>query len=66
MLIVSVELVYFHCSRALVRSKLWDPAQHIACSEMPSAGAMIAAISEEFDAAAYDRELPERVKKSLY
>jgi hypothetical protein len=65
-LIVSVESVYFHCSRALVRSKLWDPAQHIARGEMPSAGTMIAAISEEFDAAAYDRESPERVKKSLY
>jgi len=65
-LIVSVESVYFHCSRALVRSKLWDPAQHIARGEMPSAGTMIAATSEEFDAAAYDRELPERVKKSLY
>jgi PPOX class probable FMN-dependent enzyme len=65
-LIVSIEAVYFHCSKALVRSKLWDPAQHIARGEMPSAGAMIAAVSEEFDAAAYDRELPERVKKSLY
>ena len=64
-LIVSIEAVYFHCSKALVRSKLWDPAQHVARG-MPSAGAMIAAISEEFDAAAYDRELPERLKQSLY
>lgn len=65
-LLVHVEAAYFHCARALVRSKLWDPSLHRAKESMPSAGDMIAAISEGFDGKAYDRELPERVKKSLY
>jgi PPOX class probable FMN-dependent enzyme len=65
-LLVSVQAVYFHCARALVRSKLWDPAQHLPRGAMPSAGDMISAICEGFDGENYDRELPERVKKSLY
>lgn len=65
-LIVSVEAVYFHCSRAFVRAKLWDPAQHLPRGSMPSAGDMISAICDGFDAEKYDRELPERVKKTLY
>ncbi len=65
-LVVSVEAVYFHCARALVRSKLWDASLHRSRDSMPSAGDMISAISDGFDGKAYDRELPERVKKSLY
>ena len=65
-LIVSVESVYFHCSRALVRSKLWDSSRFVARNALPSAGAMIAAVSEGFDNEAYDREAPERIKQSLY
>ena len=65
-LIVSVAAVYFHCSNALVRSKLWDPERFVARGAVPSAGAMIAAVSDGFDAETYDPEAPERVKKSLY
>lgn len=63
---IDVDAVYFHCSKALVRSKLWDPAQHVERSLLPSAGEMIKSIRDDFDAVAYDRELPERLKKSLY
>jgi PPOX class probable FMN-dependent enzyme len=65
-LVVSVDRVYFHCSKALVRSRLWDPSQHVPRETLPSAGDMIAAVSEDFDGKAYDSELPERVKGSLY
>jgi uncharacterized protein len=65
-LIVAVEAVYFHCSKALVRSQLWNPAHFVARDALPSAGKMLAAVSEGFDAETYDREAPERVKKSLY
>src|SRR6185437_9523859 len=37
-LLIDVDSVYFHCSKALVRSKLWDPAQHVERSRLPSAG----------------------------
>jgi hypothetical protein len=62
---IDVDAVYFHCSKALVRSKLWDPAQHVERSLLPSAGEMIKSIRDDFDAVAYDRELPERLKTGL-
>jgi PPOX class probable FMN-dependent enzyme len=66
-LLIDIESVYFHCSKALVRSKLWDPARHVERSRLPSAGAILRRVSgADFDAAAYDRELPERVRTTLY
>jgi PPOX class probable FMN-dependent enzyme len=66
-LLIDVDSVYFHCSKALVRSKLWDPARHVERSRLPSAGEILRRVSgAEFDAAAYDRELPERVRTTLY
>lgn len=65
-LLVSVEAAYFHCSKALVRSQLWDPAKHLPRGALPSAGDMIAAVSQDFDAASYDREAPARINNLLY
>jgi PPOX class probable FMN-dependent enzyme len=66
-LLIDIDSVYFHCSKALVRSKLWDPARHVERSRLPSAGAILRRVSgADFDAAAYDRERPERVRTTLY
>jgi PPOX class probable FMN-dependent enzyme len=66
-IVVRVESVYFHCSKALVRSDLWNPDKHIPRSSLPSAGQIFEHISGgTFDAKTYDRELPGRVKASLY
>ena len=66
-LIVDVDTVYFHCSKALVRSKLWDPAHHVERSRLPSAGEMHRRINgASFDVAQYDREQVERLRTSLY
>lgn len=66
-IMVTIEAVYFHCSKALIRSKLWDPATQIERSALPSAGDILKCITDgEFDGAAYDREYPERVKATLY
>ncbi|RAS23821.1 pyridoxamine 5'-phosphate oxidase family protein [Paraburkholderia bryophila] len=66
-LLIDVDTVYFHCSKALVRSKLWDPARHVERSRLPSAGEIHRRINgASFDAATYDRELDERVRTTLY
>jgi uncharacterized protein len=66
-IIVKIEAAYFHCSKALVRSKLWDPGQQVERASFPSPGAMLQRLSKGgFDADTYDRELPARVKASLY
>lgn len=66
-LIVTVEAVYFQCSRALVRADLWNPAKHVARGTLPSAGDILSALSRRrIDGGAYDRALPERIRSSLY
>lgn len=70
-LVIDVESVYFHCSKAIVRSKLWDASQHVERSALPSAGAMLKRVNAEhygetFDADLYEANLAERVKATLY
>ncbi len=66
-IVVHVDTVFFQCSRAIWRSKLWDPAQHIERSALPSLGTMIEDISQaRIDRATYDNGLYERLKGALY
>jgi PPOX class probable FMN-dependent enzyme len=66
-IVVRVDSVFFQCSRALWRSKLWDPAQHIERSNLPSLGTMIEDISQaRIKAEKYDNGLYERLKTELY
>ncbi|MGK3208365.1 MSMEG_1061 family FMN-dependent PPOX-type flavoprotein [Amycolatopsis sp. MEPSY49] len=41
-IIVEVAESYLHCGRALLRSRLWDPASQALAAEMPSAGEIAA------------------------
>ena len=66
-LVIHIDTVFFQCSRALLRSELWNPARHVARSSLPSPGQMLAATSEaRIDGEAYDRAQPERLKTTLY
>jgi PPOX class probable FMN-dependent enzyme len=66
-IVVSVDSVYFQCARAVIRAGLWDAAQHVDRKSLPSMGEIIAALeSDPFDAKAYDAELPDRQKRTLY
>jgi PPOX class probable FMN-dependent enzyme len=66
-LVITVEEVFFQCSRAILRSRLWDPAFHVVRGSLPSAGAILEALSDaEIDGAKYDSDLPERIKKTMY
>jgi PPOX class probable FMN-dependent enzyme len=66
-LVVTVERVYFQCSKALVRSKLWDASRQIPRSALPSTGTIIQTLSNgAVDGAAYDRELPIRIPQQLW
>ncbi|WP_310610865.1 MSMEG_1061 family FMN-dependent PPOX-type flavoprotein [Limnohabitans sp.] len=38
---VSVDSVYLHCAKALMRSKLWDQAHQVERSQMPTMGEML-------------------------
>jgi PPOX class probable FMN-dependent enzyme len=66
-LVVRVDTVYFQCARAIHRSKLWQPPAPDAAARVPSAGAILAALTDgAFDGARYDAELPARLKDTLY
>lgn len=60
-IIVAVEEAYTQCSKALIRSDLWNPERHVARSELPSSGEIMRAVADPaFDAERYDRERADR------
>ncbi len=66
-LVIAVETVYFQCARAIQRSGLWSPAPQRASLGLPTAGAILAALTDAaIDGDKYDRELPERQRNTLY
>jgi len=66
-LVVSVERVFYQCTKAIVRSKLWDPATQIDRKSLPSAGTILAEISGgKIGGPEHDRGQPERIKATLY
>jgi uncharacterized protein len=65
-IIVTVDAIYPQCVKALVRSKLWDIDSQIPRDRLPSIGDMMKSIAPDFDAIAYERDYPERMKRTLY
>ncbi len=65
-LLFKVDRVYFQCPKALIRSRLWHPDSQVDRRELPSSGEILSALSEQFDAAEYDRNYPQRVKETIY
>ena len=66
-LVMTVEAVYFQCARAIVRSELWNPAKHVAPDALPTAGEILAELSQgRCGGEDYDREWPERARASLW
>ena len=66
-IVVTAERVYFQCQKALARSRLWDPEARIERKELPSAGDILQGLSKnDFDGDAYDKNYPERLKKTIY
>jgi uncharacterized protein len=64
---ISVVTVFFQCARAIHRSKLWEGLPAKRRPAVPSAGAIVEALTNcDIDAAAYDLDLPARQKASLY
>jgi uncharacterized protein len=60
-ILVTIEEAYTQCSKALIRSDLWNAERHIERSELPSSGEILRSIADpEFDAERYDRERAER------
>ena len=63
---VTIRQVYFHCGRALIRAKLWDPDTRIERGSFPSLGRIIADQVAGIDADEADRRLEEAYTTRLY
>jgi uncharacterized protein len=56
-LLVAIEEAYTQCSKASIRSEIWNPERHIERDQLPSSGAILRSLTTaEFDAEEYDRE----------
>jgi uncharacterized protein len=66
-MLVSIERIYFHCAKAIVRSKLWDERSKVDRRALPSTGEMVAELTAgKFGGSDYDREAPARIQAELY
>jgi len=62
---VQVEEAYLHCAKALMRSRLWDPAQRIDRSSFPSMGQMLKSQSGSIEPAETQQQMLERYASEL-
>jgi PPOX class probable FMN-dependent enzyme len=63
-LLVTVEEAYTQCSKALIRSDLWNPARHVDPKTMPTSGQMLKAVSDPtLDVDEYERARAERYRR---
>ena len=68
-ILVEIDECYTQCSKALIRSDLWN-AEHVDRGELPTSGEILRAVREDqsFDAEEYDRARAERYarREGLY
>jgi len=66
-LIVTVAKAYFQCTKAIIRSKLWDPASKVDRKTLPTPGTILAELTDgKMGGPEHDRLAPERIKATIY
>jgi uncharacterized protein len=62
-LLIEVEEAFTHCSKAFLRSQLWDSARYVDRSELPSPGQLLRSVGAQVDPAQYDAERAGRYER---
>ena len=68
-ILVEIEQAYTQCSKALIRSDLWNPERHVDRSELPRQGEILRSLTTpDFDVETYERERTARYarREGLY
>jgi PPOX class probable FMN-dependent enzyme len=65
-MLIAVEEAFFHCGKALLRSKLWEPESRVAPGAFPTLGRVLADQIRGVDAEGADLDLVEAYRKRLY
>ena len=63
---VAIGEVFFHCGKALIRSKLWDASRHVARGSFPSLGQIIADQTALMDAGSAEQAIATAYREKLY
>lgn len=63
---VHVEETYFHCGKALMRSKLWSPAAQVERNSFPTLGRIIAEQTATIEPEVAEKTLEEGYRTRLY
>src|SRR3982075_1342372 len=65
--VMTVDEIYFQCARAIVRSDLWNPDRRVDSKSLPTAGQILAEMSENrVGGEDYDRAWPERARQTMW
>jgi len=65
-ILVDIDEAYTQCSKAFIRSSLWDPQRFVDPASMPTGGQVLRAIQGEgFDADKYDQDRAERYRQRV-
>ncbi|WP_420592090.1 MSMEG_1061 family FMN-dependent PPOX-type flavoprotein [Bacterioplanoides sp.] len=69
-ILIDIKQVYFHCSKAIIRSRLWQPDSIVDRSIMPSLGEMLLnqdgpGVSQE-EVESLEKLIESRIKTTLY
>lgn len=65
-LLVTVEEVFFHCAKALRRSRLWDPAIQVERKSFPTLGRIVADQISGFTAESADARIEIAYRERMY
>lgn len=65
-LLVDVDETFFHCGKALIRSKLWDAATQVERSSFPTLGRIIAEQTHVVSVEAAEKTMEEGYRTRLY
>jgi PPOX class probable FMN-dependent enzyme len=66
-IVITVERVFYQCTKAIIRSKLWDATRHVDRKSLPTTGAILAAqTAGRLGGDEHDRGQFERTLAKLY
>jgi PPOX class probable FMN-dependent enzyme len=65
-LLIAVTEMFFHCGKAMMRSKLWDASRHVPRKDFPSLGRIVAEQTQLMTADAADDSIATSYRDRLY
>jgi uncharacterized protein len=62
-LVIDIDEVFTHCSKAFLRAQLWDPERYVSREDLPSNGELMRSINPAVDPETYDAERANRYSR---